>query len=233
MSQTINNFVSADNSSDIGRLKFVIDTALSGMRTAMPVQVVSVSNNGGVSPIGTVSLKPLVQGKDGGGNAIPHGVIYNCPYMRIQGGSNAIIIDPQVGDIGLGIVCDRDISAVQSSNAEAPPGSSRKNDMSDMVYLMTIISATVPVQYVEFNPQGITVTTPNKVIINAAEIDCNAPVLNINASNITSSGSWIHSNNFAVIGTMTNNGTNVGRTHTHPVRNVAGGSSTIESDVPQ
>lgn len=172
------------------------------MRTAMPVQVLSVTNNGGVSPIGTVSLKALVQGKDGNGNAIPHGTIFNAPYLRIQGGTNAVIIDPQIGDIGLGIVCDRDISAVQNAKKEAPPGSSRKNDMSDMVYLSSIISATTPVQYIQFNEVGITITSPNKIIISCNEVDINANNLVINA-NIQSTG------------TVTNNGKNIGSTHTH------------------
>lgn len=202
MSQQTSNFVPASNSSDIGRLNFIIQTALSGMRTAMPVQVLSVTNDGGVSPIGTVSLKALVQGKDGNGNAIPHGTIFNAPYLRIQGGTNAVIIDPQEGDIGLGIVCDRDISAVQNSKKEAPPGSSRKNDMSDMVYLSSIISATTPVQYIQFNEVGITITSPNKIIINGNEVDINANNLVINA-NIQSTG------------TVTNNGKNIGSTHTH------------------
>lgn len=202
MSQQTSNFVTADNSSDIGRMKFIIATALSGIRTAIPVQIMSVTNNGGVSPIGTVSVKVLVQAKDGNGNAIPHGTIYNCPYMRVQGGTNAIILDPQVGDIGLGIVCDRDISAVQNARSEAPPGSSRKNNLSDMVYLTTIISATTPVQYIQFNDSGITINTQNKIILNGNEVDINAQNLVINA-NVQSTG------------TFTNNGTNISSTHVH------------------
>lgn len=207
MSQPTSNITPSDWS-HIGQLELIIKTALSGMRTAIPVQVISVSNNGGVSPIGTVSLKPLVQGKDGAGNVVPHGTIYNCPYMRIQGGTNAVILDPQVGDIGLGVVCDRDISAVQNSRAEAPPGSSRKNDMSDMVYLMTIISATTPTQYVQFNSAGITINSPQKVIINANEVD-------VNAANTIVNGNFTVNGNISSTGTVTNNGKNIGSTHTH------------------
>jgi len=202
MSQTISNFVPADNASELGRLKFIITAAMSGLRTSMPVEVMSVTNSGGVSPIGTVSVKPLVQAKDGGGNAIPHGIIYNVPYMRIQGGSNAVILDPQVGDIGLASVCDRDISAVKSNLAESPPGSSRKYDMSDIVYLMTIISATTPTQYVQFNASGIVIASPLNVTINANEVDINAPTVKING-NVQTTGSLI------------NNGHSVGSNHLH------------------
>ena len=202
MSNKISNFVLANNSSDLGRAQFVIDAALSGLRVAMPVKVMSVINNGGVSAIGTVSILPLVNAKDGGGNAVPHGTIYNVPYMRIQGGTNAVILDPQVGDIGLAVVCDRDISAVQNTQAQAPAGSSRKHDMSDFIYVMTVISAKVPTQYVQFNSSGITVTSPNTIIINANEVDINAATIKMNGSVITT-------------GTLTNNGHSVGSNHVH------------------
>ena len=49
------NHVPADNASEIGRLNFIIKSAMSGLRTAMPVKVLSVTNSGGVSPVGYLS----------------------------------------------------------------------------------------------------------------------------------------------------------------------------------
>ena len=171
MSQTTNNgiqsnLVSPDLASEQGKLYYIIRSSLSGLRTSMPVLVKAVSNNGGLSPIGTVDVQPMVSMLDGSGNAWPHGIIYNVPYMRIQGGSNGIILDPAVGDIGIATVCDRDISTVQNTGKVSAPGSLRKNDMSDMVYLMTIIGAA-PTQYIQFNSAGITITSPTAVTINA------------------------------------------------------------------
>lgn len=206
MSQGTNNGVTtnltpADYSSEIGRLQFVINGALSGIRTAMPVKVVAVSNNGGVSPIGTVDVQPMVSMLDGSGNAWEHGIIHNVPYMRIQGGGNAIIIDPVIGDIGIATVCDRDISTVQKTKKVAAPGSLRKNDMSDMVYLMTIISSVAPTQYVQFNNTGITITSPTTVTINATDIKINGKITIVG--------------NIETTGTLKNNTKVVGSTHTH------------------
>ena len=184
---TITNLVPADYSSEIERLKAIINNSLSGLRTAMPVKIISVSNNGGLSPIGTVNVQPMVSMLDGSGNAWPHGIIYTVPYMRIQGGANGIILDPAIGDIGIATVCDRDISTVQNTGKVSAPGSLRKNDMSDMVYLMTIIGAA-PTQYIQFNSAGITITSPTAVTINA---------------------------DVTINGTLTNNGHLVGSTHTH------------------
>ena len=175
MSQQISqtNHVASDNATDVGRMQFIIRAALSGLRTAIPVKVMSVTNSGGISPIGRVSVQPLVSLVDGSGTVWPHGTIYNVPYMRVQGGANAVIIDPQVGDIGIATVCDRDISGVKASGGISAPGSTRKNDMSDMVYLMTIIGAA-PTQYVQFNASGITINSPTEVTINAPSINIGA-----------------------------------------------------------
>lgn len=181
------NLVPADYASEIGKLKFVINSALAGLKVAMPVKVISVSNAGGLSPIGTVNVQPMVSMLDGSGEAWPHGVIHNVPYMRIQGGANGIILDPAIGDIGIATVCDRDISTVQNTSKVSTPGSLRKHDMSDMVYLMTIIG-TAPTQYIQFNSAGITITSPTAVTINA---------------------------DVTINGTLTNNGHLVGSTHTH------------------
>lgn len=187
------NHVASDNATEVARLQFIIKSALSGIRTAIPVKVISVTNNGGVSAIGTVSVQPLVSAVDGSGQVWPHGIIYNVPYMRIQGGANGIILDPVVGDIGIATVCDRDISTVKSAKKVSAPGSNRKNDMSDMVYLMTIIGSA-PTQYVQFSAAGITVTSPTAVIVNAPNVTVNA------SSNVT-----MNTPNLKVSGDITDN----------------------------
>lgn len=203
MSQKTNiqtNHVASDNASEVSRLNYIIKTALSGLRTAMPVQVMSVTNNGGVSAIGYVGVQPLVSTLDGDGQVWDHATIYNVPYMRIQGGANGIILDPAIGDIGLAIVCDRDITAVKSAKKVSAPGSLRKNDMSDMVYLMTIIGAA-PTQYVQFNSSGITITSPNNVTVNAptavvnasTNVTMNTPILKVSGDIIDNFNTNTHS----------------------------------------
>ena len=208
--QIFTNHVAADMASDAGKMSFIIRSALAKVRTALPVQVLAVSNSGGLSPVGTVNIQPLVNAVDGNGNSWPHGIIYNVPYMRIQGGGSGIIIDPQVNDIGIAVVCDRDISTVQNvgnsinsatgNNFTSAPGSNRKNDMSDMVYLMTMIGLA-PTQYIQFNSTGITIHSPTKVTITAPSI--------------ASSGAWSHTGAFTASGEVTANGTTPLHTHVH------------------
>jgi hypothetical protein len=220
------NLTPAANASDVERTQFVIRAALAGLRTAMPVKVLEVTNNGGVSPIGFVNVQPLVSGEDGMGNAWPHGTIYNVPYMRIQGGSNAVIIDPQVGDIGIATVCDRDISTVKNSEGVSAPGSLRRHDMSDIVYLMTIIAAA-PTQYLQFNADGITALSPIALNLTAPNININASTeCAINSPNIIlngpiEQGQGSNAGNASMGGTLTVTTDVIGggkslKTHTHP-----------------
>ena len=96
-------------------MQFLISQALNRVSTATLVKVVSVTNAGGLSPVGFVDVQPLVNQLDGAGNAVPHGVLHRLPYFRLQGGADAVILDPKVGDIGMAAFANRDISLVKTS----------------------------------------------------------------------------------------------------------------------
>ena len=145
----------------------LIKSILSTIRTSTLVKIVSCTNTGALAPTGTVNVQPLINQLDGYGNQVPHGVIYSLPYSRLQGGANAIIIDPEVGDIGVAIFSDRDISNVIATKKQANPGSNRKFDMADGIYIGWILNA-VPTQYIQFNSSGITVFSPNNIVVQAA-----------------------------------------------------------------
>lgn len=146
--------------------------AMMGADTLVQVQAVNAS---GVEPTGTVDVLPLVMQQDGNGTPTPQPVIHNVPYLRIQGGTSAVICDPVVGDIGGIIICGRDISRVKSTKKQSPPGSFRMHDMADAVYVGGFLN-TAPQQYVQFTDQGITIVTPNKLTIQASEVDITGPV---------------------------------------------------------
>ena len=152
---------------------FLVRKILSTVATATLVQVVSCTNDGGLSPVGRVDVMPLVNQVDGQGNGTPHGTIHNCCYARVQGGSNGIIIDPQPGDIGVAVFADRDISKVKSTGAQANPGSRRQFDMADGIYILPVLSRA-PTQFIQFNADGITVTSPTKIILRAPTVEIDA-----------------------------------------------------------
>lgn len=135
---------------------FLVQQALLKLQTATLVRIEACSNSGDLSPVGTVDVTPLVNQIDSNGNAIPHVTIFGLPYLRMQGGASAIILDPQPGDTGVAVFASRDISKVVNTKAQANPGSRRSYDFSDGMYLGGMLNAA-PTQYVQFSASGITI----------------------------------------------------------------------------
>lgn len=141
--------------------QFQIKQALARVRTMVPVKVLAV-HGGGLGPPPTVDVQPMVNMTDGLGNATPHGTIYNIPVARNQGGSNAIICDPKVNDVGTLVVADRDISSLKANKgAQSNPGSFRRFDLADGVYHASILSQATPNQVFQFTDDGVTVADMN------------------------------------------------------------------------
>ena len=145
----------SDFDSEQNGLNFAIQQAMLKLQTALPVRVMAV-RNAGLAPVGQVDIQALVDMVDGQGNTVQHGTISNVPYFRLQGGANAVIVDPAPGDIGMACFCSRDISAVKSVKDAAPPGSWRSHDFSDALYLGGFLNGT-PTSYIQITDGGILV----------------------------------------------------------------------------
>ena len=176
-----------DQAGGVNAQALLIERMLAQTHTAMLVRVAAVSSadDGG----GRVDVQPLVHQVDGAGQIVPHGTVHGLPYIRLQGGTSAFIVNPVTGDIGLAVFASRDISTVKATGQASPPGSGRRNSMSDGIYLGGLLNGT-PTQTVKMDTDGITLTSPTAVTINA-------PKLIINAD------------------TVTHDGVNVGSTHRH------------------
>lgn len=147
------------------------------------VRVVAV-DAGVTGPVGFVDVTDMVQQLTADNTGIPSAVIHKLPYFRLQGGGNAVIIDPKVGDIGLASFAMRDISAVKKTKTEGPPPSRREYDVSDGLYIGGFLNGA-PTQYIEFLESGInivatgtvTATTPAQVVLNCSQLTVNAPIV--------------------------------------------------------
>lgn len=186
----------SDVADDYAATRFIIQSLLARVSTCTLVRVVACSNSGGLTSVGTVDVQPLVNQIAGDGAAWPHGQLYKLPYCRLQGGANAIILDPQPGDIGLVAFASRDISviktptgktkAAQATTRGINPGSARKFNMADGLYIGGLLNAA-PEQYVIFNADGIEVVSPTKVRISAPTIELVGNVAHTGTS-LTSTG---------------------------------------------
>lgn len=177
----------SDSGNDYNATAAVVEQLINRVHTATVVKVVKVANAGGVAPVGLVDVAPQVKQIDGKGQGHPHGVIHSVPYFRLQGGANAVILDPQVGDLGIAVFASRDISNVKANKAESLPGSYRTHDMADGLYVGGFLNGA-PTQYVQFEASGITLNSPTKVTVVAPEVDLNADLVKITGSSITHNG---------------------------------------------
>ncbi|XKM12650.1 Gp138 family membrane-puncturing spike protein [Orbaceae bacterium ac157xtp] len=153
-------------------IQTLIKTALKNNSFVTLVKVISVDINNL-----TVDVMPLILGETAEGEKIEANVIYNIKYVRIQSGDSAIIIDPSEGDIGMALVCDRDISTIKKTKQEAMPASNRIHSLPDSIYLGGVLNRT-PKQYIKFTQDGIEIYSPSLITVTS-------PKVNVNADNLT------------------------------------------------
>lgn len=234
--------------------KFIIEQLMNRLVTAKIVQVTAVfgsdgsavaqADTGQVGPTGTVSVRPLVSLQDGVGNTQSHGIVNGIPFSRVQGGKNAVIMDPQEGDIGIMVVADRDSSAVKSSRAAAAPGSRRKYDIADGMYVCSLLNSGGPAQYVRFRDDGIDILDVNKNEVKTTPAGLTIKDSNGNVSDYSSAGithTPVGGGMFKVVGNMQVTGTLLGdtdgggvglTTHTHNQPNDSHGDTEEPTDAP-
>lgn len=194
----------SDTTSEFNRMDFVVRSIMAQQATTTLVIVRAVDGE-------TVDVQPMVAQVDGAGNAVEHGIIHGLPVWRLQGGNSAVIVVPAVGDIGLAVFASTDISNVKRAKEPTTPGSFRRFDWSDGIYLGGLLNAA-PTQFLRMDAAGITITVADGL-----------PVT-INADNVSMSG------NLVVTGSVTSGpGSTFGGkafdTHTHSGVTTGGGTS--------
>jgi phage baseplate assembly protein gpV len=216
---------SADVATDYATLRFVIERMLSRVATCTLVKVVSCTNSGGVSPVGTVNVQPVINMVAADGSTWPHGKLFKLPYVRLQGGTNAVILDPQAGDLGLAWFASRDISVAKSTAGKAQlqgsaigvaPGSERQFDMSDGLYMGGLLNGA-PAQYIRFTASGVTMLSPSKVTIQA-------PTIELKGAVVQTDGDVSMSATLTVATDVVGGGIHL-KTHTHSGVTAGGGTS--------
>lgn len=155
----------ADANGEWNRLQFAIRQVMNRMATTNLVVVRAVEETADGF---TVDVQPMVAQVDGAGNAVPHGVIHNLPVWRVQGGTSAVIVVPTVGDIGIAVFASTDISGVKRAKEPTTPGSGRRFDWADGMYLGGILNAA-PTQFIRLDQDGVTITSLAAVTINAPD----------------------------------------------------------------
>lgn len=193
---------------DQAELFKILQTLRDNVHTVDLVRVLTVTP---VSDrVGFVSVQPLVLESDTANVVIAQSPAYNVPYLRMQGGASAVILDPVAGDIGLCLYAQRDITSVKQTLAEGPAPTARAWSTGDGLYIGGVLNGA-PSQYVRFQPGGagidvvspgnvtlqaagaVTITSGGATTVNAAAFVVNAPATFNNTISGTKAGSGNYS----------------------------------------
>lgn len=158
-------FQPSDRLDGFNSLIYVIKSTISNcVNTIDLVRVVEVNQD-------KVNVVPAVDKINQNGERIPSSIIYNAQVFRYQSGTNGIIIDPKVGDIGLLLVCKRDISNVASGIVGDPEEMNYGNG----IYLGGVLGLNqTPTEFIEFTDNGINITSTKEVSVNSPKVNINA-----------------------------------------------------------
>lgn len=154
---------------EFNTLSFLIEQQIKGINTCELVRVVAVNQDS------TVDVLPLLNQIDGNEQAIAQSTLYNIPFSRLQAGQNGLIIDPEIGDIGLCCYCQRDISSIKTSKKQSNPLSKRYFSPSDGIYVASIASLNnTPTRFIHFKQDGIEINGIENVTVNATNTTINS-----------------------------------------------------------
>lgn len=145
----------------------------------------------------TVDVQPMVSQLDGAGNAIAHGIIHDLPFFTLRAGTAQVRVKPVVGDIGMAAFCHSDISSVKATKAQAAPPTRRRFDWADGLYFGGFLGVAATT-FID--------VTPGQIEVKAATIKL--------TGNVEITG-----------GTITHDGKNIGKTHTHTGVTTGSGTS--------
>lgn len=201
---------------DLGAsLSGAITQALMQVDGMLPAKVVKVDRTAG-----RVSVQPMIQMGDTGGNKITRAIVPNIPIMTMGAGGIFASFPVQVGDLGFVFAADRDTSLFyQSQGGMDWPNTERIHQFGDGGFL--------PLKLFDFSiaggvlSDGFSLQTDDGstfITLKSGEIQLNAAMIKI-------VGDVEHTGNNATTGTFTNNGKDIGSSHTHSGVVPGGGNS--------
>ena len=156
-------------------LIYIINSIISNrVRGAEIVQV--IANNGD----GTIDVLPVIKNVDANETAIEETPIFGVKYIEWQYGINGFQAEPAVGDVGLLIVCTKDTKNIRAGIV----GDLGTFELESGIYLGGLKGFNQPpTQFIKMDENGIEITTPKSLTVNATEnVVVNGVDVNVNAS---------------------------------------------------
>ncbi len=181
-----------------------------GIWTAMPGIITNVDN---LVSEQTVDVQPAIMGQflnqQNLWDDVTMPICIHCPVQFPSGGGGALTFPVAVGDECLLVFASRCIDGWWQQGSVARQMDFRMHDLSDGFALLGFRSK--PNRLVNISTTETQLRTEDGL----TSISISPGVIKLKATNITLEGVVATVGNLSVTGTMTNAGTNIGRTHVH------------------
>lgn len=204
----------ADEGSLGGALRSVFRKLMQGTDGMLPATVVSYDRTANVA-----TVRPLIALLTTSGETVKRAQVAQVPVIALGGGGFVINFPLQAGDRGWIEASDRDISLFLQSGDDAAPNTLRLHSFEDGRFIPDLYAAF---DVSEVAGDAMTIQSTNGAVrleLSPAGIKMTAPDVTINTDQLTVNG------NVVTVGTLTNNGVDVGSTHTHTGVQTGGGTS--------
>lgn len=165
MAQLFGFMQQKDANGDENAIDFAIRQVIkSSVQTAKIVKVTAVD-----SAARTVDVQPLTLQVTPNGSTKEMPTVCSVPYGYEQAGTCLIRVDPIVGDVGLIVCADRDISRLKALWNKCAPATLRTHNLADAVYVRTLYTGQQAAHEIQVDPNnGVTITSSLVVQVKAS-----------------------------------------------------------------
>lgn len=181
-----------------GTVKFILTKFLQGVDDMLPAQVLSYDR--ATNKARVQILVSIITTSD---QEIQRAELASVPVMQPGAGGFVLSWPVKAGDLGWIKANDRDISLFLQSGISSPPNSQRKHSFEDAVFILDSMMKQVVIDPADEN--SVTLQS----VDGSVKISLSETGVTIKGGTITLEG------DVATVGTLTNNGVNVGSTHEH------------------
>ena len=176
----VQGYLPSDLVDDLSALVYIIKGQIyNRVNTIDIVKVLKVNDDD------TLDVIPIIKDTNPANEPIDESPIYGIRYIKWQFGKNSLKAKPEVGDIGLILICKKDTSSIDAGII----GSKAKYTPADRIYLGGLNGLNQePTQFIEFKQDEVNITGTGTIKIVAPTVNIEATTANVNATAINLGG---------------------------------------------
>ncbi len=174
------------------------------------------------------TVKPMIALVTTNGDNISRNQLASIPVLNIGGGGVILSFNLSPGDLGWIKASDRDIADFLKRYSESVPSTKRIHDFNNGLFIPDVMTGYTIDEEDEGNAVLQTLDGTVRVSLFPDKLKLTAPVVEVNAT----TSHTITAPTINIVGSLTNNGVNIGGTHIHSQGSDSDGDTEVDTGVP-